>query len=351
MTGTATVTRRRLGAMRWLMVSGSRQACFRALGEQAAPTIRDVLDSLPQLHALRRHVATPVGRGRFDAVVEATAARFPIHMEEIAAMAGGAGVEVETLVLLNLRGDFGDPRAGGCSDIAVPGDAWVLGHNEDGDPCFTGEISGLTLAVDGERPVFALWYPGMLPANAFTLNSGLAWGIDHVPPAAASVGPARHVVARALQQAEDLDAAIELLRCAPSAGGFAYNFVERTTGRVLTVEAGGGAAGRAEARGGGAMLWHTNHLRYTTASGTEPGPSSCARGDVLARVTAEGAEERTLDAHRVLDVLTTPLPHGVRAEGQSVTLCTVVVDGASNGATFVPRAGEAVRVPIDELLA
>lgn len=346
--------RRRIGALPWLSVSGTRRECFRALGEHAAVPIRSIMEGLPQLQALRRHVATPVGRARLDAVTQATAARFPVHMDEMAALAEGAGVDTRTVLLLNMRGDFGDPRAGGCSDVAVPGDRWVLGHNEDGDPLFADCISGLTLAVDGERPVFALWYPGMLPANAFTLNRGLAWGVDHVPAVAATVGPARHVVARALQQVEDLDAAADLLAAKPSAGGFAYNFVERATGRVATIEAGGGATGRADASGAGAMLWHTNHLRYAGAGagGGEARPSSCARGEVLARTAAAGAGP--LGADEVLDLLTTPLPGGVRAdgaEGATVTLCTVVVDGASDEATFVPMGGGAARVPMGDLLA
>jgi Acyl-coenzyme A:6-aminopenicillanic acid acyl-transferase len=335
--------------MEWLSVAGERHACFHALGQHASASIRTILDTLPQLDALRRHVATPVGQARLDAVVEATATRFPLHLAEIAALAAGAGVDAETLQLLNLRGDFGDPRAGGCSDIAVAGDRWVLGHNEDGDPRFAEGISGLTLDIDGARPLFALWYPGMLPSNAFTLNAGLAWGIDHVPAAAATPGPARHIVARALQEVETLDGAEEFLACVPSAGGFAYNFVERATGRAATVESGGGADGRAHASGIASMLWHTNHLRYPTATGATPPPSSCARGDLLA-VLASGTGGRGLDSDRVLEILTTPLPDGVRAEGQSVTLCTVVVDGAADSATFVPRGGEPEHVGMAELL-
>ena len=349
---TVSLTERRIGTMPWLRVAGPRTACFHALGAHAAGAIRTVVARLPQLDALRRHVATAAGRARLDGVVAATASQFPTHMGEMAALADGAGVDGRTVLLLNLRGDFGDPRAGGCSDVAVPGDRWVLGHNEDGDPLFTGLIGGVTLAVDGERPVFALWYPGMLPANAFTLNRGLAWGVDHVPPRSTVVGPARHVVARALQQAEDLGAASTLLAAAPSAGGFAYNVVERATGRVATIEAGGGADGRAEVDPGAAcpMLWHTNHLRYGAAAPASR-RSSCARGEVLAGMAAAASGEPP-DASAVLGVLTTPLPGGVRAEGASVvTLCTVVLDGASNGATFVPRQGEPARLSLDELLA
>lgn len=367
MTAPGTFAARRIGAMPWLAVAGPRTACFQALGEHAAPFIRAIVEELPQLEALRRQIATPAGRTRFDDVVEATATRFPAQMDELAALAAGAGVDRRTVLLLNCRGDLGDQAAGGCSDVSVPGERWVLGHNEDGDERFAGGMCGVTLAVDGERPVFALWYPGMLASNAFALNAGLAWGIDHVPAVRSTMGPARHVVARALHQVSDLDAASRLLSSGPSAGCFAYNFAERATGRVATVEAGGGAGGRGTGHGASPMLWHTNHLRYGgTAEQTHgaarsvqgdagatdaPGPSSCARGDVLSRIVTTRGPTEPLSADEVLGVLTTALPDGVRAEGTSVTLCTVVVDGAGDEVTFVPRGGEPACVAYCELLA
>lgn len=369
----ATLTEGRIGAMPWLRVAGERQACFHALGAHAAGTIRTVMASLPQLDTLRRQVHEPEGRSGFEAVVAATADRFPVQMEEMAALAAGAGVPVDTVLLLDMRGDLGDPWAEDCSDVTVPGEAWLLGHNEDGDALFAEGISGLSLLVDGDVPVFALWYPGMLPSNAFTLNEGLTWGIDHVPPEAAMVGPSRHVVARALQQITDLDEAVDFLASEPSAGGFAYNFAERSTGRVATVEAGGGAGVRVRAIGpddtaGSAsasspdgntrafapgrppVLWHTNHLRLPSAGGAPPRASSCARGDVLAAATTPAAAA-PIDRARLLEILTTPLPTGVRSLGDSMTLCTVVVDGAANELVLVPPGGELAGVPLDELLA
>lgn len=368
----ATLTEGRIGAMPWLRVAGERRACFRALGVHGAATIRTVMASLPQLDALRRQVHEPEGRSRFETVVAATADRFPVQMEEMAALADGAGVAVETVLLLDLRGDLGDPYADDCSDVTVPGDAWMLGHNEDGDGLFAEGISALSLWVDGDLPVFALWYPGMLPSNAFALNQGLTWGIDHVPPEGAMAGPSRHVVARVLQQITDLDAAVDFLASEPSAGGFAYNIAERATGRVATVEVGGGAGIRVrklepgtnahrtsgfphdgQAREGvpapAPVVWHTNHLRLPAPGGTPPAPSSCARGALLAEAL-EGAGAEPLDRDRLLGLLTTPLPGGVRAVGDSMTLCTVLVDGAADELVLVPPGGEPAGVALAKLL-
>lgn len=198
----------------------------------------------------------------------------------------------------------------------------------------------------------------MLGSNAFFLNDGLVCGVDHVPSEHRAEGPPRHMVARALEGCRDLDHAIDFLSHTPSAAGFAYNMAERSSGRVATAEAGGGAWGAARGgpSGGGStgngptdgepVLWHTNHLRHAPSLRQV----RCARGAVLAAV-AQRRDSGDLDAGRVTDLLTTPLPLGVRAEGSTVTLCTVVCDGASGATTLVPRGGGRVSVPTDALLA
>lgn len=345
----ATLEERRLGTLPWLTVTGPRRACFQALGRHVAHALRTVVETLPQLDALRRRRETAEGGARVAAVLRATAERFPAHVDEITAMADGAGVASETLLLLNLRGDVGAPRAGGCSDVVVPGARWVLGHNEDGHTSFAGLISGLTLHVDGERPVFALWYPGMLPSNAFTLNAGLAWGIDDVPAEEPVDAPGRHAVARALQQVERLDDAVAFLVSQPSAGAFAYNLIERATGRVASVEAGGGVYALARGPESTPILWHTNHLRFTETARAGARPASCARGDVLRAMAASGGEPS--DAVAVLQILTTPLPRGVLAQGAARTLCTVVLDGSAGAMTLVAAGHPPTHVAMDDLLS
>jgi hypothetical protein len=365
----ATVVERRAGSMRWLTVRGERQSCFLAVGAKVAETVRQAVAHLPELQSLRRALVEPDFRTRFDRLVEATTERFPDVILEVEAMATGAGVDVEDLLLMNMRGDLGDRPAGGCSDIAVGGAHAVLGHNEDGDVVFDGRLSLLTLQADGDQPVCAVWYPGMLPANAFVVTSGLAWGIDHVPVADPPAAPGRHFVARALQRnAGTLDAAVDFLGSEPTAGGFAYNFAELGTGRVATVETAAGASASTEADTGerqdGRTLWHTNHLRYLhIADATAPAdagnagsatPSArsrtCARGDVLsARFGRSGAWPP--DRDQVTEILTTPLPGGVRQDGPTMTLCTAVVDVAAREVMVLPAGGEPAAASVDDLLA
>lgn len=140
---------RSLGTMPWLVVSGPRTDCFHALGAHANDAIRAVVATLPELAAVRRVVATPEGLERRAAVLASSEARFAPQMAEVAAMAHGAGVDPETLLLLNLRGELAHEEIADCSDLLMGGERWILGHNEDGDPHFEGALCAVTLRADG----------------------------------------------------------------------------------------------------------------------------------------------------------------------------------------------------------
>lgn len=369
-TADAELVERRVAGMRWLVVRGPRDRCFRALGAHAGDAIRRVVDNLDARTSLPAAGSNEENRARLEAVARASAARYPEHVGELAAMAEGAGVPFESLLLLNLLDDLGKQRrvapsdGGGCSDVAVIGDHTVLAHNEDEDLSFLGRIDLVTLRVDGDPPLWALWYPGMLPGDAFTLTGSLAWGVNHLPvtPLAAPVAaPGREFVARALQKAGSIDDAVALLRSERSAGGFAYTIADGATGKVVTVET---VAGEVAVEEGDVarlpVLWHTNHVRYLPAGSKCASDSSLVRGRVLA--DAVGAAAQTpLGEPRLLGMLTTPLPGGVRQEGRIATLCTVVADvtagevliapGLPAAGTFAEGDGEPERVKIADLLA
>ncbi|MFZ3566713.1 C45 family autoproteolytic acyltransferase/hydrolase [Streptomyces sp. BH097] len=358
----ATVREQQLAGLRWLVVSGGRDDAFRALGEAARADIRAVQEAMPEREALRRTTAGGVGAARLERVVGATRSAFPDELAELAALAEGAAVPFDDLLLANLRGDLGVDDGTGCTDLGLRGDSGsFVAHNEDGAPALDGRMMLLTLLLDGHAPVTAQWYPGFVPANAFTATGhGLVWGINHVQVVRPGPGAGRHFVARALQQAPTLDAALDLLRTRPSAGGFAYTLGERGTGRVVVAET---AAGRTAVRetGAGELHWHTNHLRLlpyapdaalaTGGEGATAGlgqyAESAARGRALERLRpgdATGAEwfEAALTS--------APLPDGVHrtAAGDDplMTLCTTVADLGRNRITVRGARGERAELPL-----
>ncbi|MGO1054310.1 C45 family autoproteolytic acyltransferase/hydolase [Crossiella sp. CA198] len=341
------VTVAELDGLRWAGLCGPRLEVFRALGERFRAEITEAVHTLPEWPALNDYARTDQGLVRLSRLSALTRTRHPQEYAELRAMATGANLPEQTLLLVNLRGDLPPPSTtAGCSDLAWPGRA--LAHNEDGGAGLIGRLLLLTLHCDGDVPVTALWYPGMLPSNAFALTGhGLAVGLDHLPVAEPAIAPGRHFVARALHRARDLDEAIRLLTTLPSAGGFAYNLAELSTGRVVQVEAVAGASAVQEA--GAEPLWHTNHLRHLTLPELVT-LSSRERAKVLDSL--DPPAEPGIDWF--LDVLTSAHPRGVgRPPGadDSATLCTCVVDLAAAEFTVLPRGGTRFTCSVADALA
>jgi hypothetical protein len=353
---TVAIQEQELSGMRWLLVTGPRHEAFHALGRRTRDDIRAVLDAMPERTILRRLVSTERGAARLDQVLRATATSFAAELGELQALADGAGVDADDLVLANLRGDLGVDDGTGCSDLAWRRETSFVAHNEDGAPVLDGRLMLLTLALDGLAPVTVQWYPGFLPSNTFIVTGhGLVWGIDHVQvlrPAADGAG--RHFVARAVQQAPTLDDAVAFLRTHPSAGGFCYTVGERATGRVAVVEAAAGAVAAVEATAAEPLHWHTNHVRHLP----DPPDAALASPDAAVRTLGNYAESvargRVLDAllppHNepspewFLNVLTgSPLPHGVHRSAAGpdplMTLRTSVADLTADRITVRGRSG------------
>lgn len=365
----ASIREQSVGGLRWLVVSGPRIDAFRALGEHARREIHDAVLGMPERPALERLAATETGRAAVERVVAASRTAQPVECAELAALAAGAGLGLDTMFLANVRGDLGGDDGTGCSDLGWRRGRSAMAHNEDGAPALQGRFMLVTLALDGEAPVTAQWYAGFLPSNTFVVNGhGLAWGINHLQVGAPAAAPGRHFVARGLQQAESLEAAVDYLGSHPSAGGYAYNFGEVATGRVATVEAAAGRVAVVEADPAERpLLWHTNHLRFLdeeraadagggvvdeAARSLGHSDESKARGRMLEAVDPPSVEP---SADWFLDIFTTPAPHGVyrSAAGADplMTLCSAAVDLTSAEVTLQARGEARVHLPLADFAA
>jgi Acyl-coenzyme A:6-aminopenicillanic acid acyl-transferase len=344
----------RLGGLRWIVLRGPDREAFRALGEH----MRDEMAALAQtwglVGRLRQHVSGPPGRERLASVRQASERYFPEAWAELAAFAEGCAVPFDDLSLMNFRGDLGLVTGGiGCSDLAWRRERSLIGHNEDGVPENVGQCVLLTLALEGLPVVTAFWYPGFLPANAFTVTAdGLVWTIDHLPVASPGEGAARHFVGRGMQRsAGTVDGAVDYLKTHSSAGGFAYTIGDRA-GRIVNVEAMAGRHAVVEAgAASGPLLWHTNHGRYLRGAEPASGGTSVARGQTL---SALAVPEQDPDPAWFLSVLAdAPLPDGVRRDQEggdpAITLCTFVADLTSGEAVLAARDEQPVTIPLSDL--
>jgi Acyl-coenzyme A:6-aminopenicillanic acid acyl-transferase len=344
----------RLGGLRWIVLRGRDLDAFRALGEHMRSEMAELAAAWPLPAKLRGHVSGPPGSDRFHAVRQASALGFPQAWAELAALAHGAAVPFDDLVLLNFRGDLGTVTGGiGCSDLAWRRERSVIGHNEDGAPENVGQCALLTLALDRLPTVTAFWYPGFLPTNAFTVTAdGLVWTIDHLPVASPGTGAGRHFVGRGVQRsATTVDEVIDCLRTNPSAGGFAYTIGDRT-GRIVSAEA---AAGRHAAVEVGPesspLLWHTNHGRYIPGCEASLSGTSAARGEILDALSVPAEDPDPAWFLRILAGAS--LPEGVRADPapgrNATTLCTFIADLTAGEAVIATRDDQPVTISLPDL--
>ena len=350
---TVTLKEQRLGALRWIVLSGPSAEAFGALGRHMRAEIRAVVSEWDDMARLRQHVAGQPARGRLAAVSRASEAAFPEVWTELAALADGAGVPLDDLALLNHRGDLGVVGdGGGCSDLAWRRRESFIAHNEDDSEFFDGRSAMFTLALDGGPAVTAFWKPGFLPSTTFTVTgTGLVWAIDHLPAASPGPYPGRHFAARGLQRsAGTLDQAVEYLRNHPSAGGFAY-IIGDQSGRIVTVEALAGQHASREVGTDGPLAWHTNHGRYVAGAGADPHGTSLARGEVLQALDVPADEPDAGWFARILAGAV--LPDGVRADFSpghpGMTLCTLVANLTTGEAALLGRGTEAVTIPLADL--
>jgi hypothetical protein len=330
-----------IGILPWLGARGSSSDVFRALGERARREITYVLAHYPErrfLHALAR---SPEGSDRIAGIVGATKRFCAEEWSELVAMAQGADVPVDELVLFNLRGDLGATSTG-CTDIAWNGEHTFLAHNEDGLALFEGRCMLVTLDIDAEDPVTAFWYPGLMPSNAFVLKgANIIWSMDHLHVAAPAIAPGRHFTARKAQRASSLIESRAIFKEIGSAGGFAYTVgaVDQLTIECFEAAAGHVANGAVSSRDH-PYVWHANTMRYLTSVGEIPDEESSSRS---ARLAALGDRIESPDSESLLQLLVLSCDESGFYRSAThpdplMTLCSILCDMTAQSISVVPRS-------------
>ncbi|AZO08345.1 MULTISPECIES: C45 family peptidase [unclassified Mesorhizobium] len=163
--------------------------------------------------------------------------RFPRYWAELRGLAAGLELPFEDVFLWNCRGDIWAMAPDGCTTVQLPGSPHVIGHNEDGAPDFAGHCALAHVASEGGNHFTAFVYPGSLPGHTFGVTStGLVQAVNNIRPLAAGAGTPRMVLARAMLDASNLDAALAVLRSAPRAGAFHLTLGQAGDERLLSVE-------------------------------------------------------------------------------------------------------------------
>jgi predicted choloylglycine hydrolase len=304
-----------------------------AIGKRFAEKIHRLCDNylFLQQQVLPYH-RTPEGRARYQELFDLNRVRYPEYFSELEGLAQGAGRPFEELFLANMRGEYReylhDLQTRGCSDCAlVTDDVALIGHNEDGEPAFRGNMYIVHAKVEAKPAFTVLSYPGFLCGNAFGFNTeGVCFSIDNVRPRGARVGVGRHFIARSLLEVRSLGEAIERVTVPGRALGFSYTIGSVRERRAVHVEVAPGTYHVHQIRG---CYFHANHYKELTDVDQIIGPSSWAR---VERANVLLQDRPPVDAAGILAVLGDqvdekyPIYRTATSPDENVTLCTALFD-------------------------
>lgn len=264
----------------WLSVSGTPYEIGRALGHKGREAVhghlvptglwKQITDSRygPAIQRMRRHTKTA----------------YPWILTEMEGMADGLGVAFDDVFAWNCRGDLLAETPDGCTTVQIPGAMPIVAHNEDGlaaldRHCFIAEV--FPTEGNGFR---AFCYPGSICGHTFAVtDKGLVTAVDNLRLKRVTPEIPRMVLARAVLDADTLDAVPAILREAPASGGYHLAIAQAGDPRVMSVEYGDG---RVAARDILEPSVHVNHALLISDKGvdqiiTDSSRDRHARGNAL----------------------------------------------------------------------
>ncbi|MFO8045709.1 MAG: C45 family peptidase [Halomonas sp.] len=263
-------------------LSGSRHEIGLAHGRTHARLIQrslEVYDRLFHDFVGIRWARACVEAERFGRMIERG---FPEILEEMDAIAEGAGVEPADILTLNCRSEISLTRAsGGCSAFALArgGTQW-LAQNWDWRTDQLHNVVVLKISGQDHAPLISVGEAGMVAKIGMNAH-GIGVCLNAIRSQTCGEGLPIHVALRKILESPDLESAVAVATrdrvCSP-----AHFLLADAKGQAVGLEVQPGEPGRLEAEGG--VVTHTNHL-YAAANQVEdfPRPDSRPR---LARLDA-----------------------------------------------------------------
>ncbi|MRU16558.1 6-aminopenicillanic acid acyl-transferase [Roseovarius sp. A21] len=216
---------------------GTPHQIGRTLGEAGRDAVHDILLKVDYWRA----VTDPTHADKVQVMAENLRTLFPAIWEELQGLAEGLHLPLEQVVAWNCRGDLMSNVPDGCTTVQIPGDAPIIGHNEDGLPGFRGHAMLAEITPDDGPAFMSFCYPGSVPGHTFATNAtGLVQAVNNLRLRDVAADLPRMGVGRALLTCETLDDALRLLARHNTCGGFHMTLAQAGDPRLMSVEFGGG---------------------------------------------------------------------------------------------------------------
>lgn len=200
-----------------LTVTGSPRAMGEQIGEALREKIREfdaiALERLRKTFEVSRDFAFAVARRCLDEV----RGYAPHMLEELEGMAHASGLELERVMLLQVRNQLraDQPAAGGgCTSFALGKTAAgtsITGQNWDNDPALDAYSVVLTRRPDDAPAFLSITQAGLI-AYMGVNDAGLAICLNTLPAPARSHGVPLYFIVRGIYETRSLDGALEAVR-------------------------------------------------------------------------------------------------------------------------------------------
>jgi isopenicillin-N N-acyltransferase-like protein len=257
-----------------IRIHGAPAQRGRQYGRLAAPLVHRALASYREVFSRRVGLEWDAAVAHARAFVPAIEAFAPQSLHEMHAIADGAQVPFEAILVLNCRSELmfaaaraqGDTPPGECTSFAVTPQAsadghMLLGQNWDWVP-FAREISVLLEVERADGPSFATIVEAGMLAKVGMNDAGFGLCTNTLVSArdAERIGVPYHVMLRALLDARSVDDATAILSKPERALSANYLVADRS-GQAVNFETIAGGAGEIRAtRPQSGRLAHSNHF-------------------------------------------------------------------------------------------
>lgn len=202
-----------------LTVSGSP----RQMGEQIGEALREEIRGFDAIALDRVRKSVDVSRARALTVarrcIDDVRGYAPPMLDELEGMAAASGIDVERLMLLQIRNQLQpDGAYGGCTSFAVGADAGgpVTGQNWDNDPALDPFSVVLTRRPDDAPAFLSITQAGLI-AYLGVSDAGIGLCMNTLPAPARPYGVPHYFTVRGIYGARDLDGAVDAVRRAERA--------------------------------------------------------------------------------------------------------------------------------------
>jgi hypothetical protein len=247
-----------------LEVKGSYQQIGYQIGKYFKKNILEILNQREDWHQkLMNALTTEKGRKLSMEYQRITQKYFPHLYREIESVAEGAGIGFEKIWAMTLKSELAtiSEENLGCSTIFYSDkDKMWLFHNEDGHAAYYDQMFTIKVHPPSGVSFVTMVYPGIITGNGPSLNSkGIIQTTNFIGSTQAEIGLPRHIIGRAILEAQTLKEAEQIASMHPRAYPYHHNLASLNEKKYISIET---IPGYSESNAPTGLFYHTNHLLY-----------------------------------------------------------------------------------------